>query len=135
MHACLKSSRQNPNPSTTSTPPRLTFLALRHSHNTVSCLLGGFSRLSGGHFVPLARHHPPGHGVGPPRGCGDVVPLRVGALEVLGLHHHLHRQTVMESDDPQKRLLLVHALPDQQLDRGEWVARGKVFVESQDVVL
>ena len=41
----------------------------------------------------------------------------------------------MVTDDPQKRLLLVHAVTDEQLDGGEGIAGLKVLVKPQDVVL
>ena len=112
-------------------PPR----PLHHSRRILGCLVSGFPLASDGHFVPLARHHPMGHGVGPSRRGSDVVFLSVAALEVLNLHHHLHHQPVVETDNPQKRLLPVRSIADEQLQRGKRVATQMVFVEPQDVVL
>lgn len=99
------------------------------SHST-TVIQSSFSSLTiffllaclGRSLVPLARDHPQGHGVGPSRRCSDKVSLLVGAVEVLCIHRHLHHQTVVETDDPQKRLLLVHSVSDKKLHGGEWIA-------------
>ena len=100
-----------------------------------SSLLSLSLSLSDSDFIPLTRHHPRRHRIRPARRDGHIVFLSVRALKLLHLDNHLHDQSVVETDDAQKGLLLVHAVPDEQLDGGQGVSGGGVLVESQDVVL
>lgn len=82
------------------------------------------------HLISIAGDHPQSHSIRPPRSRSDVVLLRGGALEAVCLDHHLHHQSVVETDDAQESLFLLRSVADEYLYRGKGIAGEIVLVEA-----